>query len=226
MCPFCYIGKRKIEAALAQFPHADEVTIEWKSFQLNPAMKTDPSKNVIEHLAETKQISLEQAKQMNEYVTKMAAEVGLTYDLNNAVVANSFNAHRLTHFAKTKGKQLEAEEALFKAYFTDGKNTDDLQTLLELGVSIGLPEEETRSVLESSRFTEDVNRDIQQAQQLGIRGVPFFLFDGKYAISGAQERSVFQKTLAKAHSEWKEEQKKKKIDVVEGAICKPDGTCE
>lgn len=226
MCPFCYIGKRKIETALSLFENADEVDIEWKSFQLNPNLTTDPSKNVIEHLSEAKGIPLEQAKAMNVHVTQMAAEHGLSYNLNEAVVANSFKAHRFSHYAKTKGKQLEAEEALFKAYFTDGLNTDDNETLLAIADQIGLDKEETKAVLTSNQFADEVKKDLMEAQQLGITGVPFFVFDRKYAISGAQEAAVFQNTLAKAFSEWNAAQPKSKLSVTEGAVCKPDGNCD
>ena len=226
MCPFCYIGTRKIEKAIDQFPQKSQVEIEWKSFQLNPNMETDTSKNVIEYLAEVKGIPLEQAKAMNNHVTQMAAGMGLTYNMNEAVVANSFNAHRFTHFAKTKGKQLEAEEALFKAYFTDGLNTDDLNTLAELSQSIGIPKKETLNMLNSNQFADEVNQDILESRQLGVQGVPFFVFDRKYAISGAQEDQVFTNTLAKAFEEWQTAQEKPKLKVVEGESCKPDGNCD
>src|ERR1043165_720328 len=149
MCPFCYIGKRKFEAALEQFPQKDIVEIEWKSFQLSPYMKTDPSKSINRFLAEHKGISEEQAAAMNDRVTELAAKVGLKYDFSKAIVANSFKAHCFSHFAKENGKQMEAEEALFKAYFTEGKNTDDDQVLLEIGEAIGLDKDALKLVLGS-----------------------------------------------------------------------------
>src|SRR6218665_2873452 len=149
MCPFCYIGKRKFENALAQFEHKENVEIVWKSFQLNPSMKTVPGKSINQYLAEIKGWSVEQAKTMNDRVTGIAKAVGLHYDFDKAVVANSFDAHRLIQFAKTKGKGDAAEEALFKAYFTEGKNTADHAVLLDLAKSIGLAEAETKQVLDS-----------------------------------------------------------------------------
>jgi len=121
MCPFCYIGKRRFENALKEFPHKDDIEIVWKSFQLNPAMKTDPGKNINQYLSEVKGWSLTQARQANDYVTKMAKEVGLYYDFKKVVVANSFDAHRLIQLAKVNGKGDEMEEQLFKAYFTEKK---------------------------------------------------------------------------------------------------------
>ena len=205
MCPFCYIGKRKFEAALNQFPEKENVQLIWKSFQLSPDMKTDPGKNINQFLAAHKGITLQEAKRMNDHVTQLAAKVGLVYDFDKAIVANSFNAHRLVHFAKHHGKQNEAEEQLFKAYFTDGKNTDDKTTLIQLGTEIGLDATALKTVLETDKYAEDVKADIQEAHQIGVRGVPFFVFDRKYAVSGAQESPVFLQTLEKSFAEWQKE---------------------
>jgi predicted DsbA family dithiol-disulfide isomerase len=201
MCPFCYIGKRKFEAALEQFENKANVEVVWKSFQLNPDMKTDPAKNITEYLAEIKGWSIQQAKEMNAHVTNMAKEVGLHYDFDKAIVANSFDAHRLIQLAKKHGKGDEAEEQLFKAYFTEGKNTDDHSTLIEIGIYIGLNEIEVKQVLASDQFADDVRKDIIEAQQIGVRGVPFFVVDRKYGVSGAQPTEVFLETLTKAWAE-------------------------
>lgn len=203
MCPFCYIGKRKFELALRDFPQKEQVEIEWKSFQLNPNMKTDPSKNINEFLAEHKGISVAQAKQMNDRVTAIANEVGLLYDFDKAIVANSFDAHRLSHFAKKHGLQNAVEELLFKAYFTEGKNTADHNTLIAIAVEAGLNEEEVRVMLTSNEFADDVNNDIYEAQQVGARGVPFFVFDNRYAVSGAQPSQLFSDVLNKIWTETK-----------------------
>jgi predicted DsbA family dithiol-disulfide isomerase len=201
MCPFCYIGKRKFETALKQFEHNEDVEIVWKSYQLSPGMETDPTKNINQFLAEHKGISEERANQMNAYVTEMAAGVGLKYNFNKTVVANSFNAHRFAHFAKQFGKQDEAEEKLFSAYFTEGKNLDDIEVLIQLGVEIGLDSSALRAALESGKYADEVMSDIKEAEQLGVRGVPFFVFDRKYGVSGAQDSRVFLETLQKAYAE-------------------------
>ena len=203
MCPFCYIGKRKFEAALNQFPEKENVQLIWKSFQLSPDMKTDPGKNINQFLAAHKGISLQEAKHMNDRVTQLAAKVGLVYNFDTAIVANSFNAHRLVHFAKHHGKQNEAEEQLFKAYFTDGKNTDDISTLIQLGAEIGLDTAALKTALETNMYAEDVKADIYEARQIGVRGVPFFVFNRTYAVSGAQESPVFLQTLEKSFAEWR-----------------------
>jgi predicted DsbA family dithiol-disulfide isomerase len=225
MCPFCYIGKRRFEDALQNSEHKGEIEIEWKSFQLNPDMKTDASVNIDQYLAHVKGWSIEQAKEMNDHVTGMAAEAGLTYNFDRAIVANSFNAHRFTHLAKKHGLGDAAEEQLFKAYFTDGKNTDDVATLIELGTAIGLDAAEIKQTLEGDAYADEVRHDIYEAQQLGVRGVPFFVMNRKYGVSGAQSVPVFEQTIAKAFAEWRQENPKISIDVIEGDTCGPDGNC-
>lgn len=206
MCPFCYIGKRKFEQALRQFEHADEIQLEWRSFQLNPDLETDPDANINEYLAKTKNWSELEARQMNDRVTKMAAEVGLEYHMDQVVVANSFDAHRLIQFAKTQNKGDEAEEALFEAYFTKGRNMDDLDTLVEIAVQIGLDRKKSREVLEDDRFSNAVKHDIQTAKSLNIHGVPFFLFNRKFAVSGAQNTETFLKALKQSWNDWLKDQ--------------------
>ncbi len=201
MCPFCYIGKRRFEAALAKFDYKDEVSIEWKSFQLDPNIQTDASKTIHQFLAERKGFSLEKAKEMNDYVTGLAKNVGLTYNFDRAVVANSFDAHRFSHLAKHHNVQDEAEELLFKSYFTDGKNTADADTLIQLGKEIGIDADEMKEMLSGDKYASDVQEDIIVAESIGVRGVPFFVFNRKYAISGAQESQVFLDLLNKVHQE-------------------------
>lgn len=201
MCPFCYIGKRHFEMAARNFHEGAAIEVEWKSFQLNPNLTTQPGKNLNEYLAEIKGWPVEKAIQMNARVTEMAKEAGLEYHLEKAIVANSFNAHRLSHLAKKYGVQDRLEELLFAAYFTHGRNTADRSVLLQLGVEAGCKPEDVEDVLSSTRFAEDVHRDITEAEELGILGVPFFVFNRKYAISGAQPVEVFAQTLDRAREE-------------------------
>jgi len=224
MCPFCYIGKRRFENALQQFPFKDQIEIEWKSFQLNPNIKYEPGKNINQFLAEHKGISIERAKEMNDYVTNMAAAEGLRYDFDKAVVANSFDAHRFSHLAAKHGKGDAAEESLFKAYFTEGKNISDRDTLVELGENIGLNKEEVKQTLESNNYANEVQNDIAEAEALGIRGVPFFVLDRKYAVSGAQSADAFVQALERSFTEWKNENNN--LTTLEGQVCTPDGDCK
>jgi protein disulfide-isomerase len=195
MCPFCYIGKRHLEAAMNAFP-GETFEVEWKSFQLDPAIVPQPDKNVYEYLAERKGMSVEESKQMHAGVVARAAEVGLDYHFEKAVISNSFQAHRLIQLAKTKGLGDAIEETFFKAYFTDGRNLNDEAVLMELCVGAGLNPLDVKEVLEDdTRFANAVRNDIAEAQQIGVRGVPFFVFDRKYAISGAQPIEHFEETI-------------------------------
>jgi predicted DsbA family dithiol-disulfide isomerase len=195
MCPFCYIGKRHLEAALSAFPN-EQFEIEWKSFQLDPSIVPQPNKNVYEYLAERKGMSVEESKQMHAGVVARAAEVGLDYHFEKAVISNSFQAHRLIQLAKTKGLGDAMEETFFKAYFTDGKDLNDASTLTELCVGTGLNGLDVKEVLEDeTKFANAVKNDISEAQQVGVRGVPFFVFDRKYAVSGAQPVEHFEQTI-------------------------------
>lgn len=202
MCPWCYIGKRRFEKALAQFAHKDKIEVEWKSFQLNPNQKTDVSKSTAQYLAETKGWSAEQTKQIFENVTQLAKAEGLNYNFDKTVVANSFDAHRLLQLAKQQGKGEAIEERLFKAYFEEGKNIADHATLMELAADAGLKKEEVQQMLIDSTFANEVRHDVREAAEIGCTGVPFFVINRKYGISGAQDPSTILKTLEKAYGEW------------------------
>ncbi len=225
MCPFCYIGKRRFENALDTFDFKDKVEVEWKSFLLNPDLETNPDISIDQYLADKKGWTLDYAQKLNQQVTAMAADVGLTYNFDKAKVANSFKAHRFSHFAKKHHKGIEAEEVLFKAYFTDGKNIDDNNTLLELGQQIGLDATEIEQMLQHNTYAEEVKQDLMMAHNYGIQGVPFFVLDNKYAISGAQAPQVFEQTIAKAFAEWQQNNSKVQLETIEGATCSPDADC-
>src|SRR4030095_13030625 len=202
MCPFCYIGKRRFENALKDFAHRSEIEVEWKSFLLHPAIRTDPKKNINQYLSETKGWSLEQAREANNYVTKMAKEVGLNYDFNKVVVANTFDAHRLIQLAKANNKSDEMEERLFKAYFIEGKNIADHDTLILLGTEAGLPVDVIKKMLNNDEYADNVEKDVNEAHLMGVRGVPYFVFNDQYAISGAQRMETFLDVLNKSWHEW------------------------
>ncbi len=201
MCPFCYIGKRKFERALEQFPQKEAIEIEWKSFQLDPELTNNSGLSIYEYIAERKGWTPEYARQLNAQVTGMAAEVGLQYNFDKAVVANSFDAHRFAHLAAKHGKGDAAEESLFKAYFTEGKDISDHAVLAELGSNIGLDAEEVKNTLADRTYAREVQQDIAEAAALGARGVPFFVIDRKYAVSGAQPEEIFLKALQQSYTE-------------------------
>lgn len=194
-CPFCYMGKRKFDLALAQFEGREEVEIEWKSFLLNPSLKTDPSISIFQYLSEIKGFPEEQARQMNAQITEAGKEVGLDYQFDQVVLANTMKAHRLLHEARAQGLQHEMEERLFEANFVEGKNIDDVNVLQDLAADIGMNTTALDVHLLSSTYDSAIQNDLDLAQQFGVRGVPFFVFDRKYAVSGAQSPETFLKTM-------------------------------
>lgn len=197
MCPFCYIGKRKFEMSLEQFDQKEAVEIEWKSFQLNPELRSQPNKSIHEYLSEAKGWSLEKAKELNQQVAEMGKEVGLDFQFDKVKVSNTLLAHRLVQLAKTLGKGNEAEAALFEAHFVEGKGVDQAETLFEIGEKIGLSQEGIQTLFDSDVYTDEVRMEQYQAQQIGVRGVPFFVFDQKFAVSGAQAPELFAQALKK-----------------------------
>jgi predicted DsbA family dithiol-disulfide isomerase len=223
MCPFCYIGKRKFEEALSEFGHKDDIKVIWKSFQLNPDLKTQTDKNIYEYLAEQKGWTLEYSRNVHAQMTAKAKESNLDYNFDAVIPANSFNAHRLSHLAAQYNLQDAAEERLFKAYFTEGKNIDNPDTLVQLGVEIGLQEDKVRNMLKGDLFTAEVEQDMFEAQQIGVRGVPFFVMDRKYAVSGAQPITVFIGALERAYQEAEKE--KLQTSDADGASCSIGGNC-
>ncbi|RZK80816.1 MAG: DsbA family oxidoreductase [Pedobacter sp.] len=199
-CPFCYIGKRKFEAALEQFEHKDQIEVEWHSFELDPTATKNPDVDAVQNLADKYGKPREWAEEMHQNVTQTAAEVGLKFNLSISVVANSFDAHRLIQFAKTEALGDAIEEALFEAHFMLGKDISDHHTLTELGAGIGLDKTAITAMLRSDDFTKEVRDDEQTAQNIGVRGVPFFVFDQKLAVSGAQPPETFLGAMKQAFS--------------------------
>ena len=226
MCPFCYIGKRNFETALEQFDDKNKLEVVWKSFQLDPSLPEVQNGSYTDHLMESKGMGRKQVEGMLDNVTQMAKNVGLEYLFDKSVMVNSFKAHRMLQLAKTRGLGDSAEERLFRAFFTEGKNIADDETLVELGKEVGLNETEIRNSLGDERFSEMVRQDIQEARSIGVTGVPFFVFDRKYAVSGAQPPQAFLQTLEKSFGEWREANPEIKIEVTKGQSCSIDGVCD
>ncbi|MDI9626450.1 MAG: DsbA family oxidoreductase [Bacteroidota bacterium] len=226
MCPFCYIGKRNFETALEQFSNKNGIEVEWKSFQLDPSLPEVQDSNYTDYLMVSKGLGRPQVEGMLNNVTQMAKGVGLEYDFDRAVMVNSFKAHRVLQLAKVRGLGDAAEERLFRAFFTEGRNIADDDTLLELGKEAGLNETEIRSSLSDERYSDMVRQDIQEARAIGVTGVPFFVFNRKYAVSGAQPPQAFLQTLEKAYAEWREANPEIKIEVTKGQSCSIDGVCD
>lgn len=200
MCPFCYIGKRHLEKALEQFESSTPIEIEWKSYQLDPSipMHFDEPVNIYEYLADRKGISVEKSREMHQQVAEMAEKVGLNYQFDRLVVANSMKAHQLIQLAKEQKKDNEIEEKLFEAYFVEGKNLASETELVTIGESVGLEKEAILAALENDEFAYRVRQDTQEGVSLGLKGVPFFVFNRRYGIPGAQPLQVFIDTLRQA----------------------------
>ena len=203
MCPFCYIGKRHLEKAMETLPFKSEIEIEWKSYQLNPEYHNTTNESLYDYLGRAKGMTVAQAKQMTGNVLEMASQAGLKLDFEHSIPANSFDAHRLLHFAKAKGLQNEAEEALFHAHFMEGKDIANKQVLSTIGQNLGFLTPEVDDVLAGDDYAEAVQYDVYESQQIGIRGVPYFVFDKKYALSGAQPIETFKAAIMQSFSEWK-----------------------
>src|SRR5690606_7115495 len=178
------------------------------------------------YLVKRKGMSLAQVKTMLENVTQTAKQAGLEYHFDKSQVVNSHKAHQLIQFAKTKNLGNEAEERLFRAFFTEGKSIADLDTLTQLGKDIGLDEQELQAAFTDKKYAELVQKDIQEAREIGVTGVPFFVIDRKYAVSGAQPPQVFLETLQQSFAEWRKMNPESKLEVIEGQTCTTDGKCE
>jgi predicted DsbA family dithiol-disulfide isomerase len=226
MCPFCYIGKRNFEAALAQFPDRENIEVEWKSFQLDPTIPEVPQhqENIYQFVAARKGISYERSVGMHEQVVRMAKDAGLEYHFDKVLVTNSLKAHSLIQIAKTKGLGENAEERLFYAYFTDGRNLSDDAVLTELGKDIGLTNADVKEALINPDFQHKVEADGAEAYKLGAKGVPFFVINRKYAIAGAQSGTEILKILQTAYPEWKKDNSGLS-QVATGASCTPGNDC-
>jgi predicted DsbA family dithiol-disulfide isomerase len=197
-CPWCYIGKRRFEAALSGFEGRDEVTVTWRSFELDPGAPPERTGERAQYLASKYGMSLEQAREMEAQMTERAAADGLEYRLDIARAGNTFDAHRMLHLAAAHGVQDAFKERAMRAYFTEGELMSDHDTLARLAADVGIPEDEAREALASDRFAAEVREDQETAYGFGIQGVPFFVFDRALGVSGAQPAEVLAEALRQA----------------------------
>ncbi|MFD1706486.1 DsbA family oxidoreductase [Siminovitchia sediminis] len=225
-CPFCYIGKRRLEEALKKFDHRDQVEVEYKAFELEPDAPRDTDKSMYEQLAGKYGMSVEEAKKMNDGVRQQAAEAGLTFNFDTMIPTNTFDAHRLAHFAKTKNKAKDVHEKLLHAYFTESRHLGDHETLADIAAEAGLDRDEVLAVLaDENAFADEVRNDEQASQLMGVRGVPFFVLNRKYGVSGAQPTETFLAALQKVWEEEQAEPKLQDLGTDNGAAC-ADGSCD
>lgn len=218
-CPWCFIGKRRFEAGLRDFAHADEVEITWHSYQLDPSLPEHYDGSEVDYLAERKGMPRDQVRQMFGHVTAQAAGEGLHYDFDNLVVANSLRAHHLLHLAAQHGVADAVKEDLLSEHFEKGADIGDQDVLVAIGQRHGLQSADVVSALDDPRVRAEVEQDFAQARAYGIQGVPFFVLDGKYGVSGAQPAATFTAALDQAWSE----SHPLVMQGAEGAVCGPDG---
>ena len=222
-CPWCYIGKRRLEAALREFPHADQVAVQWRSFQLDPRAPRvhDKSLGHNERLAKKYGVTVERAQAMNDRLKGVAAEEGLDFDFGRIQSGNTFDAHRLLHLAKARGLQDQVEERFMHAYLCEGEAIGDPETLQRIAVDAGLDPEAVQALLATDQFAADVRADQREAGSLGVDGVPFFRI-GRYGAAGAQPAQLLLQILERA---WSELPKPLERVGADGSVCGPDG-CE
>ena len=201
VCPWCYIGKGRFEKALARFDHSDEVEVVWRSFQLHPEHPKGVREPLEESLAAKIGGTVEQVRVMNDHVKTLAAAEGLYYDFESYTLVNTFDAHRLTHLAKAHGLGAELHERFLRAQLIEGEILDDADTLVRLSAEIGVPEDDARRVLEGDDYTADVDEEVRELRALGGNGVPFFVIDSRYGVSGAQPTEVILRALETARAE-------------------------
>lgn len=220
-CPWCYIGKRRFEKALTGFEHRDDVEVSWRSYQLDPGLPQHFPDTELDYLCRFKGMSPAQVRSMFDHVTQVAAAEGLTYDFHAVRVANSFDAHRLVHLAGSSGRAGQVKEALLSAHFERGQDIADREVLVGIAADAGIDEDDARAMLGSERFAAEVRADIECAREIGITGVPFFVIDAKFAISGAQPAERFRRALTQA---WQQAHPRALVPAGNDAqACGPDG---
>ncbi|HVF32986.1 MAG TPA: DsbA family oxidoreductase [Acidimicrobiales bacterium] len=219
VCPWCYIGKRRFEKAVAAFEHGDEVTVVWRSFELDRHAPVERTGTYTEMLGRKYGRGPEWAERSVQHMTDVAAEEGLEFDFGGVRPGNTFDAHRLLHLAAERGRQGDLKERLLRAYFTDGVPVGDRDALTALAVEVGLDAEEVRRVLDEGTYGDHVRADQAAAEELDITGVPYFVLDRRFAVSGAQDTSVFVRALDKA---WA---KSHPLEVVGGPAAGPGDDC-
>lgn len=204
-CPFCYIEKRNFEIALNKFPDKDKLIIIWNSFELDPYLKTDISLHAFDYWSQIKNIPRSQAQAYGQHIINSAKNSGPGFNFEEMKIANSFNAHRVMQFSKTFGLASEIIDELFKAQFVEGKNIDDPETLIEIGLTVGLNEQKLKIILKSEAFGIEVRQDETKAKNLGIKAVPFFIFNNKSAVSETQSPETFLNALQQGWKDYKKE---------------------
>ena len=225
MCPFCFIGKRKFDEALAAFAHKDKIQVVWKSYRLFPDVRYSEGSDTCAVLAKVKGLSTSSMRQAMAHVTALGRDVGIRFDFDRLKMADTFDSLRLVHFAATRDLGSEMKERLFQAFFEEGQNLEDHQILAQLGKEVGLDAQAAKTMLTSTAYADEVENDVAQARQIGVRGIPFFVLDRQHALSGAQSVAGFTALLQTAFDGWERQTPSLAEEAMAGESCTLDGQC-
>ncbi len=227
-CPYCYIGKRKLENALEQFPNKEDIELVWHSYELEPELpKESLESKIYGYFADKYSKSESEAYESMAKITLKAKEVGLDFDFDNLIIANTSDALRLVKLANKSNLATEAEEVLFDAYFVKGKDVSDKETLIQLGTKIGLKESDITTMLASDKYLSDIREDIKYSEtELKLEYIPFYVFNNKQTVQGSIATEEYLKVLTEAYTEWKQGGiSTEKGDIISGQSCSIDGVC-
>lgn len=228
MCPFCWIGKNLYEKALAEFPYKDKIDTEWMSYQLDPDIPENMGERIttLEYLCKRKNMDSKDVLNMYKHIEEMGKQHGLDFYFDKTVVANTFKAHRILQLAKEKGLSDMAENKFFKACFNEGLDLGDDNVLIQIGQEVGLSEQDVKLALNDETYAYKVKQDVLEAHNIGLKGVPFFVFNRRYGISGAEPLHIFTQTLNQAYEDWERSNHSSEINVSSGQSCSIDGECK
>ncbi len=226
-CPYCYIGKRKLEIALDKFPHKDNKDLEWHSYELDPELpKKATDQTIYSYFAQKFDMSEEEARVSEGKVAELAKEVGLNYDFDKLIVANTSDALRLVKLANESGLATEAEEILFDAYFVKGLDISSQNVLVQLGTQIGLKEADILSLLSSDKYIADIKKDIEYSEnEYDLEYIPFYIFNNRQIVQGSIASEKYLEVLNEAYKEWESGISSGNGEIISGQSCSIDGVC-
>lgn len=227
-CPYCYIGKRKMEKALEQFPYRDDIELEWRSYELDPDLPKEALESKIYgYFADKYNMSVNEAHETMAKTASLAKEVGLNYDFDNLIVANTNDALRLVKLANESGLATEAEEILFDAYFVKGLDISDKETLVKLGTQIGLKENDILALLAGNKYVANIAKDIEYSEnKYNLEYIPFYIFNNKQIVQGSIPSEKYLEVLNNSYKEWKENRiSSGTAEIITGQSCSIDGVC-
>lgn len=227
-CPFCFIGKRQLENVLKKLPYSDEIEVVWKSFILDSTIPTDSNQSLNDYFIHEKGFNVSQIEKLTAKIQNRAKDLGLDFNFSKVIAANTLNAHRLSHLAKSKSAELQnkAEDLLFSAYFIEGLNINKIDVLIEIGAQLGLEKSEVEETLAEQKFSDAIRKEGEEAVAMGINVIPYLVLNKQHVISGVQTEENLLKTINKAYEQWKGNIASTNTTITQGSSCSIDGHCE